>query len=79
VTPGAPTPSPETGAVYFLVGDADALYEFHRANGIEIAQEIDDRPYSIRDYAVRDLYGYQLVFGHYLLDAGPPLKTERAS
>ena len=27
---GTPTPSPETGAVYFLVGDADQLYEFHR-------------------------------------------------
>ena len=26
---GTPTPSAETGAVYFLVGDADQLYEFH--------------------------------------------------
>jgi catechol 2,3-dioxygenase-like lactoylglutathione lyase family enzyme len=42
---GTPTPSPETGAVYFLVGDADQLYEFHRSNGAEIVQAIDDRPY----------------------------------
>jgi hypothetical protein len=53
------------------------LYEFHRANGVEIAQEIDDRPYGIRDYTVRDLYGYYLVFGHHLFNADPLLKIER--
>ena len=74
---GTPTPSAETGAVYFIVGDADQLYEFHRANGVEIAQVIDDRPYGIRDYTVRDLYGYYLVFGHNLLNAGPPIKIQR--
>lgn len=57
--------------------DADGLYDFHRANGIEIAQAIDDRPYGIRDYVVRDLYGYHLVFGHALYNAGPPIKIER--
>lgn len=51
---GTPTPSSEAGAAYFLVGDADQLHEFHCANGIEIAQAIDDRPYGIRDYTVRD-------------------------
>jgi catechol 2,3-dioxygenase-like lactoylglutathione lyase family enzyme len=74
---GTPNPSSETSAVYFRVGDADQLYEFHRANGVEIAQTIDDRPYGLRDYAVRDLYGYYLVFGHHLFNAGPPLKIER--
>ena len=74
---GTPNPSPENTAVYFLVGDADELYEFHRANGVEIVTEIDDRPYGIRDYTVRDLYGYSLVFGHHLLNAGPPVKIER--
>lgn len=37
------TPVPEGCVVYFLVGDADQLYEFHRANGVEVAQEIGDR------------------------------------
>jgi catechol 2,3-dioxygenase-like lactoylglutathione lyase family enzyme len=74
---GTPTPSPDTGAVYFLVGDADALYGFHHRNDVEIAQEIGDRPYGIRDYTVRDLNGYYLVFGHHLLCAGPPVKIER--
>jgi catechol 2,3-dioxygenase-like lactoylglutathione lyase family enzyme len=74
---GTPTPSAETGAVYFLVGDADQLYEFHRANGVEIAQAVADRSYGIRDYTVRDLNGYYLVFGHHLLNAGPPIEIER--
>jgi catechol 2,3-dioxygenase-like lactoylglutathione lyase family enzyme len=74
---GTPTPSPDTGAAYFLVGDADQLYEFHRANCVEIAQTIADRPYGIRDYTVRDLHGYHLVFGHHLFNAGPPIKIER--
>ena len=26
---------------------------------------------------VRDLYGYYLVFGHHLFNAGPPIKIER--
>ena len=73
------TPNPKGCSVYFVVGDADELYEFHRANGVEIVAPPEDQPYGIRDYTVRDLYGYQLSFGHRLLAdaAGPPLKIER--
>jgi catechol 2,3-dioxygenase-like lactoylglutathione lyase family enzyme len=61
------TPDPKGCSVYFLIGHADALYEFHRANGVDVAQEIGDREYGIRDYAVRDMNGYFLSFGHRLL------------
>ena len=71
------TPDPQGCSVYFLVGDADTLYEFHRANGIDVAQEIGDREYGIRDYAVRDMNGYFLSFGHRLFNAGPSIKIER--
>ena len=70
-------PNPQGCTVYFVVGDADELYEFHCANGVEILEPPGDREYGIRDYAVRDLHGYRLVFGHYLLNAGPPIKIER--
>jgi hypothetical protein len=63
--------------VYFVVGEADQLYEFHRANGVEVAEENGDRAYGIRDYVVRDLNGYYLSFGQHLLKAGPPIKIER--
>ena len=61
-------PSPKGVYLYFVINDADAFYEFHRNNGVEIVhpQPIGDREYEIRDYAVRDLYGYVLSFGHRL-------------
>jgi uncharacterized glyoxalase superfamily protein PhnB len=71
------TPEPKGCAVTFVVGDADQLYEFHRANGVEVIAEIADRDYGIRDYGVRDLNGYHLSFGHHLYNAGPPLPIER--
>jgi len=71
------TPNPKGCAVTFLIGDADQLYEFHRANGVEVAEEIADREYGIRDYAVRDLHGYHLSFGHHLFNVGPPIRIKR--
>jgi len=71
------TPAPNAGAVVFMVGDADALYEFHRASGVEVVEPLDDREYGIRDYAVKDLYGYRLVFGHHIYSVGPKIKIER--
>jgi catechol 2,3-dioxygenase-like lactoylglutathione lyase family enzyme len=72
-------PEPKGTFVSFLVSDADQLYEFHRAQGVEITEPIDDRDYGIRDYAVRDLHGYHLSFGHYSYNAGPPIKIERVA
>jgi catechol 2,3-dioxygenase-like lactoylglutathione lyase family enzyme len=75
------TPNPKGCSVYFALGCADGgtdeLYEFHRSNGVEIVTPPEDRDYGIRDYTVRDLYGYRLTFGQHLLDTGPPLKIER--
>ena len=74
------TPNPKGCAVYFVVGDADELYEFHHANSVEIVEPPGDRHYALRDYRVRDLHGYLLGFGHHLpaaLANGPPLKIER--
>lgn len=70
---------PGTGrsAVYFVVGDADALYAFHRANGVEVIEPLGDRPYGLRDYMVRDLNGYALSFGQYIYDQGPKVVIER--
>lgn len=70
-------PDPKDCSVYFFVGDADELYEFHRANGVQVAAEIGDREYGIRDYTIRDLHGYYLTFGHNLFNAGPPIEIER--
>jgi hypothetical protein len=63
--------------VYFVVGNADDLHEFHLANGVEILQAPGDRPYGLRDYRVRDLNGYELGFGQHLFNAGPALEIGR--
>jgi catechol 2,3-dioxygenase-like lactoylglutathione lyase family enzyme len=59
-------PSPKGCYMYFLINDANAFYEFHQNNGVEIAVPIADRDYGLRDYAVRDLHGYVMSFGHRL-------------
>ena len=70
-------PRPEGCALYFVVGNADELYEFHRASGVEIMEAPGDRPYGLRDYRVRDLNGYELGFGHHLFNTGPSIEIER--
>jgi catechol 2,3-dioxygenase-like lactoylglutathione lyase family enzyme len=74
---GQGTPDPKGCEVNFVVGDADELYEYQRANGVEVVVPPGDRPYGLRDYAVRDLNGYVLGFGHYIYTVGPAVEIER--
>ena len=71
------TPNPQGCAVYFVVGDADELFEFQRGQGVEVVEQPADRPWGLRDYTVRDLHGYRLTFGHYIYSVGPPVEIER--
>lgn len=68
---------PAGGEVSFVVGDAEGLYAFHQASGVEIVEPIADREYGLRDYAVRDSDGNRLAFGQYIYNAGPPVPIER--
>jgi catechol 2,3-dioxygenase-like lactoylglutathione lyase family enzyme len=70
-------PNPGGCSVTFVVGDADELYAFQRANGVDIVLAPADRPYGIRDYRIRDLHGYELTFGHHLYSVGPAIEIER--
>lgn len=70
------TPSPE-GGTYFVIGNADELYEFQRAHGVDVVMEPGDREYGLRDYTVKDLHGHRLTFGHYIYTSGPPVEIER--
>lgn len=71
------TPNPAGCTLYFVVGDADELYAFQREQGVEVVWAPEDQEYGLRDYGVRDLHGYQLVFGHYVYHVGPPIPIER--
>lgn len=74
---GVGTPAPQGCSLYFVVGDADELYDYHRANGVEVIETLGDRPWEFRDYTVRDSSGYALTFGHRLPAREPPLEIER--
>jgi uncharacterized glyoxalase superfamily protein PhnB len=63
--------------VYFVVSDARELYRFHVDNGVEITEVPADRPYGLHDYRIRDPYGNELGFGHYIYTNGPAIKIER--
>lgn len=63
--------------MFFVVGDADELFDFHAANGVEVVETIADRPWGLRDYTVRDPDGYHLTFGHNIYNVGAPVEIER--
>ena len=69
--------NPAGCSVYFVISDADELYEFHKANGVEIVSPPVDQHYELRDYRIRDLNGYELVFGHRIYSMGTPIKIKR--
>lgn len=71
------TPNPNGSSMYFIVGNADELLAFHRSKGVDVVVPIDDRPYELRDYTVRDLSGNRLTFGHRLYNVGEPIRIER--
>ena len=71
------TPNPEGCSVSFVVSDVDALYQFHRDNGVDVKVPIGDREYGLRDYGVRDLHGYTLNFGQHLFTVGPAIEITR--
>lgn len=70
-------PNPAGCSVYFVIGDADELYEFHKTNGVDIISPLTDQPYELRDYRIRDLNGYELAFGHRIYSMGEPINIER--
>jgi len=70
-------PNPRGIEICFVVGNADELFEFQRASGVEVAEPPGDRAYGLRDYSVLDLHGNRLTFGHYIYTVGPGVVIER--
>lgn len=70
-------PTPGASQVYFPVDDANTLYDFHVANGVQVIVPPGNRDYDMRDYRVADQDGNHLSFGSYIPHAGEPLPIER--
>jgi GNAT superfamily N-acetyltransferase len=60
----------------FHVDDVQALYERHRANGVQIISDIGNKPWGLREYTVCDLNGYHLRFGGPVTYERPATATE---
>lgn len=51
---------------YFRCDDIEALYQHHRQRHAPIIDDIENKPWDLREYTIRDINGYHLRFG------GPP-------
>jgi catechol 2,3-dioxygenase-like lactoylglutathione lyase family enzyme/GNAT superfamily N-acetyltransferase len=47
---------------YFTAEDVDGLYERHRAAGASVVEALENKPWGMREYTVRDPDGYLLRF-----------------
>jgi catechol 2,3-dioxygenase-like lactoylglutathione lyase family enzyme len=45
------------------VDDVDDLYRKHMSNGVKIVEELQDKPWEMRQYVIEDVNGYVLRFG----------------
>lgn len=77
LVPSSGVPSSNHAALYFVVGDADELYEFQLAQGARIQEPPADREYGLREFRVNDPYGNSIGFGHRLAGGGDPIEIER--
>ena len=68
-----PGPKCALGMQFFLfVDNVEEFHALHRGNGAEITSPIENKPWGVREYTVRDPWGYELRF------AGPE-KHQRPS
>ncbi|MEM6429567.1 MAG: VOC family protein, partial [Deinococcota bacterium] len=44
----------------------DSLYEDYLARGVEVAAAPEDKPWGMREFAVRDVNGHVLVFATHI-------------
>jgi len=63
-------PTNQYWAAYVYVDDADALHDRFSKAGVEIVRPLEDQPYGLRDFDIRDPDGHIIAFGHDL-EAGP--------
>ena len=65
-----PSSDSSAGNLRVMVENADLLYEKCRQLGYNIAQDIGDRRFVLRDFIVSDPDGFGLRFGSFLPDMG---------
>lgn len=51
---------------YFKVADADLYYQSLQAKGADLLSEIEDKPWLMREFALRTIDGHRITIGHSL-------------
>jgi len=46
--------------IFLWVEEIDAVYERHRSNGAEVIDELNERPWGVRQYVILEPNGYRL-------------------
>jgi catechol 2,3-dioxygenase-like lactoylglutathione lyase family enzyme/GNAT superfamily N-acetyltransferase len=64
---------------FFDEENVDALHEQHRAAGAPIVSPIENKPWGVREYTVRDPSGYHLRFGGPITYTRPATATDSLS
>jgi uncharacterized glyoxalase superfamily protein PhnB len=66
-----------TGTILYVgVESADDVYEFLKANGVEIIQTPVDRFYGMRECAIKDLNGHIISFANEIIGREPDVPKE---
>ncbi len=53
---------------YLRVSDADRYYRHLKSNGADLLSVIEDKPWHVREFAVRSPDGHRITIGHSLPD-----------
>jgi RimJ/RimL family protein N-acetyltransferase/catechol 2,3-dioxygenase-like lactoylglutathione lyase family enzyme len=56
------TPIKPTGYLHIRVADAQQLYDEYHKNDVQILAEPSDKPWSLREFVIKDMNGHILIF-----------------
>jgi len=55
-------------AIFIRVKKLQSLYEFHQTNNAEIVEPLENKPWGMAGYTVREINGYYISFGGEMID-----------
>ena len=58
-------------SIFIKVKNLEAFYDFHKSKNAEIVEHLENKPWGLAGYTLREINGYYVTF------AGPPINQER--
>lgn len=49
---------------YLFVENADEIYSFYKSQGVEIIQQIESKPWGVREFTFQDINGHMFRVAH---------------